>query len=195
VGVALGTNQPYFLDAMLQVHGVAGERVTQQDLKPESAVAAFNAGLIDAAVVSQPHRAQMQSRAGPRMTVFLGEDVYAFRFLLVGKPAYIDSHPQEVQRVLSALIAANEFLQGEPAVARRAVGRAIGVDDETMSRMFDPYDFTVSLDRALLLAMDDQTRWAMKRGLVPAGPVPNYLAVMKVDALAAVRPGAVQLTH
>jgi hypothetical protein len=35
----------------------------------------------------------------------------------------------------------------------------------------------------------------MKRGLVKSGPVPNYLKVMKFEALEAVKPTAVQFPH
>ena len=70
----------------------------------------------------QPFVAKLQSELGPRVKVFYGEDVYAFRFLLVGKPTYIDSHPQEVQRILSGLIAAAQSIKDRPDEGRQAVG-------------------------------------------------------------------------
>ena len=42
-----------------------------------------------------------------------------------------------------------------------------------MRQLFDPQDYVISLDQALLLALEDQTRWAMKKGLTPNGPMPN----------------------
>ena len=196
VGVTMGTNLPYFLDAMLQVHGVPSDKVKLVDLKSTAlSSAALKEGRIDAAAVFQPFLAQLQAEMGDRIKVFYGEDVYAFRFMLVGKPAYIDSHPQEVRRVLRGLIAANQAIRSNPVEARLAVGAAIKVNEATLAQLFEPEDYLVSLDQAMLLALEDQTRWAMRKGLVPLGPTPNYLNAMKFQYLEAVLPSAVTIVH
>ncbi len=195
VGVTPGTNLPYFLDAMLQAHGVPGDQVKVADLRADVALSAFRERRIDAAVVFQPFLARLESEMGERIKVFHGEDVYAFRFMLVGKPSYIDSHPREVRRVLRALIAAQQAMLANPVEARRAVGHAVNMDDATMAKLFEPENYAVSLDQAMLLALDDQTRWAMQKGLVAPGPVPNYLNAMSYQNLEAVLPTAVTIVH
>ena len=195
VGLSMGTNMPYFLDAMLQAHGVPSDQVNLTDLRTDALVSAFKAGQVDAAVMFQPFLAKLEAEMGDRIKVFHGEDVYAARFLLVGKPSYIDSHPQEIHRVLSALVAANQVVLANPVEARRAIGRAVKIDDATMAKVFEPEDYTVTLDQAMLLALDDQTRWAMQKGLVARGPVPNYLNAMKYQHLDAVLPTAVTIVH
>lgn len=195
IALTMGTNFPYFLEAVLQVHGIASEQVSLVDLKTDAVIAAFTEGRVDAAVVFQPQLAQLQAALGDQVVAFHGEDAYAFRFLLVGKPAWIDGHPQEVQRILKALIAANRSIREHPGAARRAVGQVVRVDDAVMARLFDPEDYVVTLDQAMLLALDDQTRWAMKRGLVKPGPIPNYLNAMHFAGLEAVQPAAIRLAH
>ena len=195
VGVSMGTNMPYFLDAMLQAHGVPSDQVKLTDLRTDALISAFKTGQIDAAVMFQPFLAKLEAEMGGQIKVFHGEDVYASRFMLVGKPSYIDSHPQEVHRVLSALVAANQAILANPVEARRAIGRAVNIDDATMAKVFEPEDYIVTLDQAMLLALDDQTRWAMQKGLVARGPVPNYLNAMKYQHLDAVLPTAVTIVH
>ncbi len=195
VGVTMGTNMPYFLDAMLQARGVPSDKVNLTDLKTDELISAFKAGQIDAAVMFQPFRARLEAEMGDRIKVFRGEDVYAARFMLVGKPSYIDSHPQEVRRVLKALIAANQAIIADLVEARRAVGRVVKIDDATMAKLFEPEDYAVSLDQSMLLALDDQTRWAMQKGLVPSGAVPNYLNALKYQPLEAVLPTAVTVVR
>lgn len=195
IGLALGTNLPYFLDAMLQVHGVPSDKVNLVDLRMDALARVFEEGRIDAAVVFQPHLAQLTAKMGERIKVFYGEDVYAFRFILVGKPSYIDSHPQEVRRVLSALVAASQAVHVNHDQARRAIGDVLKIDDATMTNMFNPQDYIVSLDQAMLLALDDQSRWAMQKGLVASRPMPNYLGFMKYQHLESVLPTAVTIVH
>ncbi len=195
IGVSKGTNMPYFLDAMLEVHGVPTDKVTLADLRMDAAISAFKGGQLDAAVLFQPFLAELAAQMGDRIKVFYGEDVYAFRFILVGKPSYIDSHPQEVQGVLRALIAAQQATRTHPVEARRFVGGALKIDDATMAQLFEPENFAVSLDQAMLLALDEQTRWAMKKGLIEPRPMPNYLNSMKYQDLEAVQPTAVTVVH
>lgn len=195
VGVTIGTNLTYFLDAMLQVHGVPSKEVNLTNLRTDALANAFEEGRIDAAVVFQPFLTKLRAKMGDRIKVFFGEDVYAFRFILVGKPSYIDSHPQEVNRVLSALVAANQAIHAHPVQARRTVGDALKIDDASMAQMFEPEDFGVSLDQAMLLALDDQSRWAMQKGIVAPRPMPNYLRFMRYQNLEAVLPTAVTIVH
>lgn len=195
IGVALGTNLPYFLDAMLQAHGVPSDTVKLADLRTDALTRVFEEGRVDAAVVFQPYLAQLKARMGERIQVFYGEEIYAFRFILVGKPAYIDSHAPEVNKVLRALVAANQAIQADPLQARRALGHALKIDDATMAQMFNPQDYLVSLDQAMLLALDDQSRWAMQKGLVATRPMPNYLDYMKYQNLQSVLPTAVTMVH
>ena len=195
IGVTKGTNLTYFLDAMLQVHGIASNEVTETDLRTDAGMSAFKNGQLDAVVVFQPFLAKLEAEMGNRITVFYGEDIYAFRFLLVGKPSYIDSHPQEVQGVLRALIAANQAILARPAEARRSIGEALKIDDAMMSRLFDPDDYEVLLDEAMLLALEDETRWAMTKGLVSTKPMPNFLDFMKYQHLKAVLPTAVTIVQ
>ena len=195
VGAIQGTNMPYFLDALLEVHGVPIDKVNLVDRRLDALARDFEDGRIDAAVVLQPLLAQLKAKMGERIKVFYGEDVYAFRFILVGKPSYIDSHPQEVRRVLSALVAASQAVQSHPDQVRHALGEVLKIDDVTMAQMFNPQDYTVSLDQAMLLALDDQSRWAMQKRLVATRPMPNYLAFMKYQYLESVLPSAVTIVH
>jgi ABC-type nitrate/sulfonate/bicarbonate transport system substrate-binding protein len=195
VGITMGTNFPYFLDAMLSARNLPGNLVRRIDLNTDQVIDAFKQGRVDAAVVFQPYLARLEVEMGERMKVFHGPEVYAFRFLLVGKPSYIDSHPREIQRVLRAVSEAARFIRVDPSTARRAVGDVVKVEDAIMARLFDPDDYVITLDQAMLLALDDQTRWAMTNGLAPAGPLPNYLNFMRYRDLEVAIPGAVRVAR
>lgn len=195
ISVTQGTNMPYFLDAVLRAHGVDHNKLTTVDLKVPDGIAAFKAGSVDAMVIFQPFLAQLEADLGNKIKVFYGQDVYAFRFLLVGKPAYIRQHEPAIQRVLQCLIAGTQTLRTHPDIARLAVGAAVKVGDTLMQKIWDPQDFAITLDQGLLLALEDQTRWAIQHGLVKPGPMPNYLNVMRFEPLETVMPSAVKITH
>lgn len=195
VAITPGTNFAYFLDSVLQTKRIPIDAVKRVLLSTAEVISAFQNGEIDAAVVFQPHLAKLQAEMGDTIKTFYSEKLLSQRFLLVGKAGYVDSHPQEIQRVLRGLLAADAFIAADPVAARHMVGAALKVDDALMVKMFDPEDFDVSLKQAQLLALEDQTRWAMAQGLVKPGPVPNYLNLMRYQHLEAVSPEAVQIVR
>ena len=194
VAITPGTNTPYFLDFMLQSKRIPLDAVKRVPLNTTEIMSAIQKGEVDAAVVFQPFLAQLQAKMGDTLKPFFSEK-FSVRFFLVGKAGYVDSHPQEMQRVLRALIAAKASIAADPVAARHMAGAALKIDDALMVMMFNPQDFDVSLKQAQLLALEDQTRWAMAQGLAKPVPVPNYLKLMKYQHLEAVSPEAVQLVR
>ncbi|MES2772040.1 MAG: ABC transporter substrate-binding protein [Pseudomonadota bacterium] len=190
----------YFLDSFLQIHGldeIRVKRIENQTL-PElgSLLDAFKAKQIAAAVVRQPVLGQLQMAMGKQLKVFYGDDVYAMRLLLLVKPSYFARNRPAIKAVLTALIDASKAIRDQPSSARRLIGTFLQLDDTLMSRFFDPEDFVVSLDQALLLSLEDQSRWAIKKGLATTASVmPNYLQMMRLDALETVMPDAVKIVR
>jgi NitT/TauT family transport system substrate-binding protein len=195
IGLTKGGNVHYFLDAILSINRISESDVTLVDLKTDAVIDAFTRGKIDAAVVFQPYLSRLEQEMNGRIQVFYGEDIYSYRFLLVGKPAWIDAHPQEIQRVLTSLVAAKKFITEKPVAARLIVGKYLKVDDIIMKNMFDVGDYELTLDQAMLLALDDQSRWAMQSGLVKRGQVPNFIQYMNYRYLEAALPSAVKIIH
>jgi ABC-type nitrate/sulfonate/bicarbonate transport system substrate-binding protein len=195
VGLSMGTNLTYFLDMMLLTRKVPVKDVHLVNLNTTELISAFKQGRVDAAVVYQPYLAKLEIELGERIKVFYGEDVYSFRFLLVGKREYIDSHPQEIERILKGLIAAERSIHEHPIAARDLIGKAIKANEKLMIKLFDPQDYRIVLDQAMLLALDDQTRWAIRRGIVNFRPIPNYLDNIRYQNLEAILPSAVKIIH
>jgi ABC-type nitrate/sulfonate/bicarbonate transport system substrate-binding protein len=195
VAITPGTSVPYFLDSVLQTKRISLNAVKRVQLNTDEVISAIQKGEVDAAVVFQPYLAKLQADMGDKIKTFYAEKLFSMRFVLVGKAGYVDNHPQEVQRVLRALLAADASISADPVAARHIVGAALKVDDAMMAKMFDPQDFDVSLKQAQLLALEDQTRWAIAQGLAKPGPVPNYLTLMKYQHLEAVSPDSVQLVR
>jgi ABC-type nitrate/sulfonate/bicarbonate transport system substrate-binding protein len=195
VGTVFGTNAQFFLDTLLLAHSVDRASVKVKDLKPGSLVEALEAGQVDAVTVWHPELARIQSSLGSSVTTLYGEELFVYRFLLVGAPDWIAAHPAAVRQVLAALRDAVGAIKSDPAQNMAIIGQAIGLNPQLIAKSFDPNDFYLSLDQTLLLALGDQTRWAMKQGLVPNGPVPNYLDFIRETPLAAVQPEAVKIIH
>lgn len=190
VGTVLGTNAEFFLDTMLEVHGVSRPMVQVLDHRPDTLAAALRDKQVDAVTVWNPELARVQHELGQQAVTIYGEDLFVYRFLLVARQPYIAAHGAQLRQLLAALRQGNEFIQENPQSARALVGQEIGMQPELLIHSFDATDFTMALDQSLLLALSAQMRWATDKALVPAGPTPDYLDFVRPEPLSAVAPHA-----
>jgi NitT/TauT family transport system substrate-binding protein len=193
LGTVKGTNAEYFLDKLLAIHNISDASVKIIALDPAQFDDALRSGKVDALTAWNPLLNRMQAAYGSNATVLMEPDMFVYRFLLVGKKVFLDAHPERVQRVLAALNDAVASIQEQPADAQSLIARDIGLQAQQLGASFRASDYALSLDQSLLLSLDDQTRWAMKRGLIPAGKVPNYLDAIDARPLSLVQPDAVEL--
>jgi ABC-type nitrate/sulfonate/bicarbonate transport system substrate-binding protein len=190
VGAVLGTNAEFFLDTMLEVHGVERGQVQVVNLKPDELTSAFRARRVDAVAVWNPDLALLGQEFGPQAVAIYGQDLFVYRFLLVARQAYIDSHGAQVRQLLTALRQGNDFIKDNPELARTRLGAALGMEPRLLVHAFDPTDFTQVLDQSLLLTLSAQMRWAMAKGLAAPGPLPSYQDFVRAGPLEAVAPDA-----
>ncbi|WP_426113009.1 ABC transporter substrate-binding protein [Massilia sp. PWRC2] len=192
VGTIGGTNAQYFLDLMISTGQLPAPPRAIIDLPPDQLGSALQAGTVDAVTAWNPLLANMLQQQGSNAVVMRIPDLFVFRFLLVGKRSHIDAHPDAMRRTLLALAQAVQYIQAQPAPAQALIGAAVGLRDAQLAP-FHPDDFALSLDQSLLLSLEDQTRWAVRKGLLAAAPAPNYLDALDVRPLTAVAPAAVTL--
>lgn len=191
IGLPLGTNMQFLLSLMLLQNGIPESSVKRVDLAPEQIVTALRSGQVDAVTAWQSNLAQLQESAPSGTKFYVNEQLFRYRFHLVARRDYLQHHAQAVKKVVAALAAATQFMAQQPTTARNITGRYMGVDLNTLKRIYDPADFGLRLDQAMLIALDDQSRWAIRNGLVTRTTVPDYTEYIYFDALQEVDPIAI----
>lgn len=193
VGTISGTNAQYFLDALLLSTGVDKTTLQINEVRPGAMAEALETNRVDAVTAWNPDLARLEEAGQGRYALIYGRDSFVYRFVLVGKQDYISSHGEEVKNVLRAIDDAVQFIQANEAAAKVIIGRAISLEPALLSRSFDPKDFFLTLDQALLLSLSEQSRWAVDAGFVKSTTTPNYLEFIRYQALESVLPSAVKL--
>jgi NitT/TauT family transport system substrate-binding protein len=193
LGTIKGTNAEYFLDKLLAIHAIPEAAIKIVELQPAQFEEALRSGRVDALTAWNPLLNRIQAEHGANATVLMEPDMFVYRFVLVGKKQFLDAHPERVGRALAALADAVATIQEKPADAQALIARAIGMQPQQLAASFRASDFTLSLDQSLLISLDEQTRWAMKRGLIPRGEVPNYLDAIDARPLSMEQPGSIKL--
>jgi len=193
VGVTMGTVSDFFLDAILTMNGVSRKEITPVDLKAEKMPQALADGEIDGASTFNPYTIRAQQKLGDNAATFQDENLYTWTFNLVARQEFIRANPEKVRRVLRALVRAEEFVGRDPATAQKNVADFTGFDRGIVSAIWEETNFRVSLDQQLLLALEDESEWAIRNGMTGTRKMPNYLDNIYIDGLKSVRPEAVRI--
>ena len=64
---------------------------------------------------------------------------------------------------------------------------------EDLSKTWDGFEFRLQLSQSLITTLEAEARWALRRRLVPAGEVPDYLDLVRTEPLKKLAPRAVNL--
>jgi len=193
IGVTRGTTSDFFAEVFLIAHGIDRKQVNIVNLTPDEMAAALSTGKVDAVSTWNPVLTQLQKGMGNKGLTFYGETLYTEHFCLVAKQDFVGEHPEAVKKVLRALIRAETFAKKNPEESRRLVAAFIKTDKAVLDEVWDIFAFRVTLDQALLVDLEEQTRWALKYRLTTRKDMPNYLDFVYVGGLLAVKPEAVRL--
>ena len=193
IAATLGTTSDFFLDAILSVNGISRKDIEVVDLKAQEIPDALARGDIEAASTFTPYVAFTQKKLGDRVITFRDKDIYRYHFNVVSTQEFIRKNPDKVRKMLRALVKAEEFVRENPAEAQKIVADFSGIETGIVRDIWADARFNVTLDQSLILALEDESRWAIDRGLTGARTVPNYLDDIYFDGLKAVKPEAVRI--
>lgn len=195
VGVTFGTTSEYFLWMYLIRHRVPPDSVTLVDIPPARLQHDLVMGTIDAIATWQPLASNAERALGENAVSFSAPDVYAETHVVIGRSDFLRAHPQMIVKLVRALLEAERFARAQPEQALNLVAERLKVGVNVLQPTWKGFDFTVELPQTQLVIMEDVARWAMARGYVKKGPVPNFLPHLYLDALLAVRPERVTVVR
>jgi NitT/TauT family transport system substrate-binding protein len=193
MGVTLGTNADFFVYSFLLAHGIEREQVKIIDMRPDEMAEAMGNGRVDAVSTFNPTLKLLEKDLGNKGIIFFGESFYTETFCVVAEQEYVKAHPETIKKVLRALLRAEIFVQQHPGEAQGIVADFIKINRVFLEQIWDNFTLRVALDQALLVNLEEQTRWALKNRLTPGTHMPNYLDFIYVNGLLAVKPEAVRI--
>lgn len=195
VGFLRGTVSHYYLDTFLLLSDVDAALVQRVPLSYTDVAGALVRGEIDAASLNQPNAARALAALGPQAVVLPMARVYTLAAHLISLPADQGVSDETLRRLLRALLRGQQLLDQQPAASRAWLAQRMKLDPEVARASFDDMSFRIELDQSLIATLERQSRWAQREGLVPAGPVPDYLARVRSGPLRSIAPRAVSLVE
>ena len=186
-----GTTSHIFLSSFLIANHLTMDQVTPVDLAPEQMQDALLSGKVDAVSTWSPTSKIIAERMGPDGVVLNDPHIYTETFVIAGHAAFVDGNQEAMRRMLRALLRAEEYTARHPKEAQSIVFADLKLPPAMLAELWDEGACTVALDHALLLALEEETRWAAKHRLAQNVQMPNFLEVIDPRPLLSVKPEAV----
>jgi len=195
VGVTLGTSGEYFLWAFLVRHRISPQSIELVDLPPSGLIDALTRGHVDAITAWQPIRHQAELAFGDRIVSMSAPDAYAQTYVLVGRQSYVQAHRPALGEILRALLAADAYVDADPASAKHLLAGLLNLRYETVDPAWHDVTLEVEQQQAQLVTLEDVATWAMARHYVPSQPIPNFVPHLELATMLAVSPERVTVVR
>jgi ABC-type nitrate/sulfonate/bicarbonate transport system substrate-binding protein len=194
IGVTLQTNSQFYVGRFLELNNLGLNDVNLTNVPPSQFEDALVNGTVDALVAWQPYIGGIQNR--------LGNDNVVMWDVQSGQPAYgciistnnwIADNPQQAKNFLAALAQAEDYALNNPSEAKTLLENWLNLSATYVQTIWHQYSFSLSLDQAQLLAMQDEAQWLINNNQTNATALPNFLNYIYLDGLEAVDPNAVTI--
>jgi len=195
VATTIGTTGHYFMVVFFILNELDLEDVEIVNLKPAEMVKAIVKGNVDAIFTWEPNIYHAEKDLGDNGVILPSDVGYLATFNLVSKNDFIENNQQLLKRILKALIKAEEFTKDNREESVDIIAARLKTDREIIDKLWDIYEFRVSLTQSFLITLEDEARWFIKNKLTSVTEIPNYLDYIYWDALETVKPEAVEIIH
>lgn len=193
IAVSAGTTHHYILDAFQTRYGLREEELRLVFMDTRRSASALEKGEIDAVAGSDISILPPQRALGGKAVVFEAPRVMLVNFTLTAQDKTVRSRAMALEKLLRALARAEPFVRGQPDRAIELLAARIGSTEAEVASLWNNYRWRLALDQRLLLGMEEEAAWMLKRGVAKGGKVPNYLGLVDSGILRRAKPEAVTL--
>lgn len=141
VAAQKGLPSDFFLRALLQKNGINVEEIDYIDMETAQAGAAFLAGDLDAAVVWEPWLTRAKEQGNGHILASTRD----YRDLIVDclafNPALIRTKPEDVQRIVNAILKAIDYAKANPVEASEIMAKYFEVDPKKYRAILEGVEF------------------------------------------------------
>ena len=193
IGVSKGTIANFFMDQFLKKNQIPREKLTIIDISHKEVSESLKAGDIDAFFGSDYAYLKGSQAIGNQGVTFTEPGLTNHAACLTVKKEWLSTHGEVAQRVLRALVKAEQELARHPDEQASMLSQKLKAPEKDIRSIMSEQHNRVSLDQVLILALEDEARWMKENGIVKERPLPNYLNFIDPAVLKSVNPSAVRL--
>ena len=193
IAIFKGTSSEIFLYYFLKTNNLTAEDVASINLRPEEMPIALLRGDIDAYAVWEPFAYNGANLLGNKSLVFSNNKIYPQTFNVVVNTDFALKNPNTLKKFLKALIKAEDFTRKNREESIKLVAESLGMDYQVLNKVWNDYDFSISLDRSLISNLEKDAKWALDSKIFQNTKIPDYRAMIYERPLKEIDPSAVNI--
>jgi len=112
---------------------------------------------------------------------------------LVALRRVADERSSAVEKVLRELVRTEAYFGEHREEAVATVAEKLKTDADQLGKVLDDIEVDVALSHALIVALEDEARWAIDNKLTDAQEAPDFQQLIAADAMRTVKPTAVTI--
>ncbi|MCV6637793.1 ABC transporter substrate-binding protein [Candidatus Albibeggiatoa sp. nov. NOAA] len=185
----------FFLSSFLTHHYITSDELNISYMKGKALPQALIDGEIDAFSMREPFLQQAKEGLPNKTIIFEAPGIYTKTFNLIGSQQFVNVDNHIVEAILQALIKAEMFVKQHPEQAIAIIAKLRELPVNRVSNDWDNFNFSISLNQALLTSLEEEARWAIQSNFITATQSPNYLQRISFTALKKIRPTSISIIH
>jgi ABC-type nitrate/sulfonate/bicarbonate transport system substrate-binding protein len=193
IGLTRGTQSEFNLGRFLDLNGLSIQDVTLVDLPPSQYLNALVNGSVDSIVAVQKYVDLSKEQLGNNLVIWSTQSSQKGYMVLAGRNDWIASHPETISRLLTSLIQAEDYLIYHRDEAKAIVQKRMNYSDDFMDAIWPYHEYSLTLDRSLITAMNDEGQWMINNNLTNATALPDFYRYIYTKGLKEVKPEAVNI--
>jgi len=195
IGVTLKLAPEYFLNQFLITNNILPSQVTFVDMPVASTQAAIIKGDVDAVAVPNPTAYNIKVALGTNAVSWSAQGPQSFAWFVISSDQFLKQHPAAATRFIKSLLLAEDFVKTQPEASKQIIEKRFSLTPDYFNQIWPRQQFSLTLDQASLIAMENEARWVIANKLTNQMVVPDYLNFIYFDALDQVKPEAITIIH
>lgn len=165
IGVPRNTNFEFFLYTLItETNGIEISDVEIIDIPPEAMIKSISEGKVDAIAIGNPYYSLAEKKLKEKHITFYS-DVFTEYSVLAGKKEYILKNKEKTQKLINALIEAENYIKENQEDSKKIVAKNIGLkNSDEISENWSDYVIRLSLDNSLIVGLKHQEKWFIREG-------------------------------
>lgn len=162
----------YFLHLVMETFEIPHDAVTISFTKAENLPEQLAKGEIDAFSMRDPFVSQTVELLGDNAVVLDAKGIYVQSELLITSKTMFNNDPDIAERLLRALVRAEEFALNNRQQAIHITAQALAIDDSQIEKIWSSLNLEVSMHQSLLMQLERVADWLSLE--VYKGETPPY---------------------
>jgi ABC-type nitrate/sulfonate/bicarbonate transport system substrate-binding protein len=193
IGVIKGSASDYFISILLALDNLTINDVELVSIAPNKMLEALQTEAVQAVATWEPYAFEIRKKLSNDIFIIATKNIYSLSFNLITQKDHSDKQINRNARVLTAIDQAIEFIIEQPEQAQQILQNRLALDQDFIKWIWPDYLYRLSLNKSLLLTLENEAQWAMKSGLSLQKEMADFEHFIDIRPLLKVRKSAVSL--